>query len=90
MLNELQLNELLAELKIKMYGQGVSVYKILYDLKHQDITPVTATRLVHELTDKSLAEAKSYVAHHPAWEKEYYNSKLARKEIEHNIEEFLN
>lgn len=89
MLNESELQVLLTDLKQKMQDTGVSVYRILYDLKVKNITPVTATRIVFELTEKSLAESKRYVAQHPAWEKEYYDSKAATKELTKTIDELI-
>lgn len=89
MLNETELNELLKDLKQKMQTTDVSVYRLLYDLKERNLTPVTATRVVFELTEKSLAESKRYVAHHPAWEKEYHDAKNVTRELTKTIDELI-
>lgn len=85
MLNESEFATMLQELRDQIKENKVTVYRILYDLKEKDVTPVMATRFVHELSAKTLGEAKTYVSQHPAWEKHYEESKVIKKELAESI-----
>lgn len=89
MLNESEFATMLQSLRDQIKDNKVTVYRILYDLKEKDITPVMATRLVHELSAKTLGEAKTYVSQHPAWEKHYQDTKVLKNELASSIAEIM-